>query len=138
MIVNSGVGRQQFFDTPVLRFKRQSRQALEEQIQLGRVLARELDVGEPDLDEPLVHGQRLRHGEQVRREVVDVLRGEREEDLVLAVGEVAVEGRSREVHAAGELPHRQLARALLRDQVARGGENLVPGLLMTLVLTGSR
>ena len=80
--------------------------------QVHRVLPREVHIGHPELDHPLVRRQFARDSAQIRVEPGKGLGKQGSDDLV-AVREVRVEGGGAEVGPAGDLTKRELIRAHL-------------------------
>ena len=106
------------------------RDAVEDEIELLRMLAPELEVHEAELDEALVGGQLIRYAAQVCAQLLETLARDGAQHLVLAAREVAVEGRRRELRARRHLAQRQLGGALLDDQRARRAQDLFARLVV--------
>lgn len=93
---------------------------------VARVLEGEVEVLEVGADQPLARRGRAKRALQIAEEgcvpLIDDGAGQR-----LAAVEVPVGRHRRELDAGGDRPHRERLRAALDEEVARGGEDAVPG-----------
>ncbi len=97
---------------------------------VGGVVARELEIGEAELDGALVGGQTGRHrGEGLHQRAHGAV-GQRLDEVVLVV-EVLVEGAGAVAGAARDLAQREVGRAALEQHLASRDQDLVARLAMT-------